>query len=87
MRPQDTVIEAEPGEIDQVLRRWSGALVVCNEVSPVVDQLAGAWVRLGEDGEVATSSAAEVDATSRRAGLDAVLGAVEAAGSRLAHLG
>ena len=50
MRPLDTVASVDPGEIEQALRRWRGALVVCSEVSPVVDELAGAWVRLGEDG-------------------------------------
>jgi len=86
MRPLDTVANVEPGEIEQALRRWRGALVVCSEVSPVVDELAGAWVRLGEDGEVAVSSAAGVQAMARRVGLDAVLEAVDAAGMRLAHL-
>jgi hypothetical protein len=85
-RPHDTVANVDPGEIEQVLRRWRGALVVCSEVSPVVDELAGVWVRLGEDGEVAVSNAADVEATSRRVGLDAVLDAVDAAGIRLAHL-
>ena len=86
MRPLDTVTNVEPGEIEQALRRWRGALVVCSELSPVVVELAGAWVRLGEDGEVIVSSAAEVEAKSHRVGLDAVLGAVDAAGICLAHL-
>jgi hypothetical protein len=86
MRPRDTVTNVEPGEIEQALRRWRGALVVCSVVSPVVDELAGAWVRLGEDGEVAASSAAGVEAMARRVGLDAVLDAVDAAGNHLAHL-
>jgi hypothetical protein len=85
-RPLDTVASVDPDEIEQVLRRWRGALVVCSEVSPVVDELAGAWVRLGEDGEVAVSSAAEVEAMAHRVGLDAVLDAVDAAGIHLAHL-
>jgi hypothetical protein len=52
-------------------------------VSAPVDRLAGAWLRLDEDGEIVVSSRAEVEAMSRRSGLDAVLDAVDAA---LAHL-
>ncbi len=85
-RPRDIVANVEPAEIEQALRRWRGALVVCSDVSPVVDELAGAWVRLGEDGEVAVSDADDVEAMVYRVGLDAVLGAVDAAGNRLAHL-
>jgi hypothetical protein len=86
MRPLDTVTNVEPGEIEPALRRWPGAVVVCSAVSPAVVELAGAWVRLGDDGEVAVSSAADVEAMARRVGLDAVLDAVDAAGIRLAHL-
>jgi hypothetical protein len=86
MRPRDAVSIVEPGEIERALRQWPGAVVVCSEVSPVVVELAGAFVRLGEDGEVAVSSAADVQAMARRIGLDAVLDAVDAAGIHLAHL-
>jgi hypothetical protein len=85
-RPGDGVISVDPDQIEQALRRWPGALVVCSEVSTVVDQLAGAWVQLGEDGEVAVSSEPEVEAMAHRVGLDAVLDAVDAAWNRLAHL-
>jgi|SRR5438093_1226800 len=85
-RPCDSVISVDPGQIEHALRQWPGALVVCSEVSTVVDQLAGAWVRLGDDGEVAVSSAAEAEVIAHRVGLDAVLDAVDAAGTRLAHL-
>jgi hypothetical protein len=85
-RPVDVVASVDPSQIEQALRRWRGALVVCSEVSPAVEELAGAWVRLGEDGEVAVSSAAEVEAMARRVGLDALLDAVDAAVMGLAHL-
>jgi hypothetical protein len=85
-RPGDTVANVDPGEIEQALRQWPGALVVCSEVSPIIDELAGGWVRLGEDGEVVVSSAAEVEAMVPPVGLDALLDAVDAAGIRLAHL-
>jgi hypothetical protein len=77
----------DPGEIERALRQWPGAVVVCSEVSPVVVELAGAWIRLGDDGEVAVSSAADVEAMARRrVGLDAVLDAVDAAGIGLAQV-
>lgn len=82
-RPRDAVMSVDPGQIEQALQRWPGALVLCNRVSAAVDQLAGAWVRLAEDGEVVVSSPAEVEAMARRSGLGAVLDAVDAA---LAHL-
>ena len=82
-RPRDTVISVDPEQIEQALRRWPGTLVVCSRVSAAVNSLAGAWVRLDEDGEVVVSSAAEVEAMARRSGLDAVLDAVDSA---LAHL-
>ena len=85
-RPCDSVISVDPGQIEHALRQWPGALVVCSEVSTVVDQLAGAWVRLGAHGEVEISSEAGVEAVAQRGGLDAVLDAVDAAGTRLAHL-
>jgi hypothetical protein len=86
MRPGDAVSNVEPGEVEHALRQSPGALVVCSEVSTAVVELAGAWVRLGEDGEVAVSSAADVEAMVCRVGLDAVLDAVDAAGIGLAHL-
>jgi hypothetical protein len=85
-RPRDSVMSVDPGQIEPALRQWPGALVVCSEVTTVVEQLAGAWVRLGEDGEVALSHGAEVEAMAHRSGLDAVLDAIDAAGIRLAHL-
>jgi hypothetical protein len=85
-RPGDGVISVDPEHVEEALRRWPGALVVCSEVSTVVDELAGAWVRLGEDGEVAVLSEPEVGAMPHRVGLDAVLDAVDTAGIRLAHL-
>jgi hypothetical protein len=81
--PDDQVTIAEPSEIDPVLRRRLGALVICTEVPPVVSELAGAWVQLDADGGVAVSSFAEVQAMVRRDGLDAVLDAVDAAGESL----
>jgi hypothetical protein len=84
--PLDTVANVEPGQIEEVLRRWPGALVVCSEVTPVVEEMAGGWVRLGEDGEVAVSREAEVEEMAHRVGLNAVLGAIDGAGIRLAHL-
>jgi hypothetical protein len=86
MRPRDAVVSVEPGDVEHALHQLPGALVVCSEVSTAVVELAGAWVRLGEDGEVAVSSAADVEAMAHRVGLDAVLDAVEAAGIGLAQL-
>ena len=85
-RPRDGVMNVDPRQLEQVLRRSPGALVVCSEVSPAVQRLAGAWVRLGAHGEVEISTAAGVEAVARQGGLDAVLDAVDAAGTRLAHL-
>src|SRR5438045_8332518 len=79
--PQDTVATSEPGQIEQALRQWPEALVVCSEVTPAVEKLAGAWVRLGDDGEVAVSGGAEVVAMGRRVGLEAVLDAIDEAGT------
>jgi hypothetical protein len=85
-RPRDGVISVDPGQIEEALRQWPGALVVCSEVTTVVEKLAGAWVRLGQDGEVSVSGGAEVEVMAHRVGLDAVLDAIDAAGIRLAHL-
>jgi hypothetical protein len=86
MRPRDAVSSVEPGDVEHALRQSPGALVVCSEVSTAVVELAGAWVRLGEDGEVAVSSGADVETMAHRVGLDAVLDAVDAAGIGLAQL-
>lgn len=85
-RPRDSVISVDPGQIEHALGKWPGALVVCSEVTTVVEQLAGAWVRLSDDGEVAVSGGDEVEVMAHRVGLDAVLDAIDAAGIRLAHL-
>jgi hypothetical protein len=84
--PRDEVTVAEPAEIDQLLRRWIGALVICTKVQPIVTELAGAWVQLGVDGDVAVASFPEVQAMTERDGLDAVLDAIEAAGLFLAQV-
>jgi hypothetical protein len=77
------VTVVEPSQIDLSLRRRLGALVICTEVPPVVSELAGAWVRLDEDGGIAVSSFREGEAMARRDGLEAVLDAVDAAGESL----
>jgi hypothetical protein len=84
--PTAHVVTAEPSEVDQLLRRRLGALVICTQVSTSITELAGAWVKLGVDGGVAVSSLPEVQAMANREGLDAVVDAVEAAGLFLAHV-
>ncbi|MDX6548352.1 MAG: hypothetical protein QOG33_1902 [Gaiellales bacterium] len=81
--PRDEVNAAEPSEIDELLRRRPGALVICTEVSEIVSELAGAWVRLDAEGGVAVSSFLDGQAMARRDGLGAVLDAVDAAGESL----
>jgi hypothetical protein len=81
--PGDQVTVAEPSQIDVVLRRRRGALVICTEVPPGVSELAGAWVRLGADGGGVVSNIADAQAMARRDGLDAVLDAIDAAGESL----
>jgi hypothetical protein len=85
-RPQDSVVPVDPLEVDEALKRRRGALVVCSDVSPAVEQHAGAWVRLGENGEVEISRPDVEAAAVQPNGLAAVLEAVNAAGTGLAHL-
>jgi hypothetical protein len=84
--PQGIVVSVDPKQLERTLRRWPGALVVCSEVTPAVSELAGAWLQLAGNGEVAASSAADTQAIAYRVGLDGVLDAVKTAETHLAHL-
>jgi hypothetical protein len=84
--PQGIVVNVDPKQLEQTLRRWPSALVICSEVTPAVSELAGAWLQLAGNGEVAASSAAGTEAIAYRVGLAAVLDAVKTAEMHLAHL-
>lgn len=84
--PGISVTTADPAELDEVPETVDGALVLCNEVSGRVAELAAGWIRLAPDGAVQVSSTAEAEAMSRPSGLDAVVGAVDALRTALAQV-
>jgi hypothetical protein len=85
--PGITVITVDPSEIDARPETAAGALVLCNEVSGHVAELAAGWIRLAPDGAVDVSSTADVEAMSGPSGLDAVVRAVDAVCTALAQVG
>jgi hypothetical protein len=85
-RPGDVVTAATPDELDGLLRRWSGSLVVCSEVLPVVAELAGGWVRLGAGERLEVSGVPEIEATAHRVGLEALVDAVDAVAKSVAQV-
>jgi hypothetical protein len=85
-RPGDLVMAATPDELDALLRRWSGSLVVCSEVFPIVAELAGGWVRLGAGDRLEVSGVPQVEAMAHRVGLEALVDAVDAVAKSVAQL-
>jgi hypothetical protein len=81
-RPGDRIVAADPGALPPL----DGALVVCSQVTPEVDALAGGWVLLRPDGSVAASSPPDVEAMAFRPGLGSVLDTVAAVATALAQL-
>jgi hypothetical protein len=85
--PGISVIPADPAEIDATPETVAGALVLCNEVSGRVAEVAAGWIRLAPDGAVEVSSAADVQAIAGQSGLDAVVRSVDAVRTALAQVG
>jgi hypothetical protein len=85
-RPGDVVTAAPPDQIEAMLRRWPGSLVVCSEVLPIVAELAGGWVRLGAGERLEVSGVPEVEAMAQRAGLEALVDAVDAVAKSVAQV-
>ena len=84
--PDSNVIAADPAEIGRMPETVAGALVLCNEVTGRVSELAAGWIRLAPDGAVEVSSVADVKAMSRQSGLDAVVRAVDSVCVALAQV-
>jgi hypothetical protein len=85
--PGISVITADPAEIHEMPETVEGALVLCNEVSSRVAEVAAGWIRLAPDGAVEVSSMADPEAMSRPSGLDSVVRAVDAVRTALAQVG
>jgi hypothetical protein len=85
--PGSSVIAADPAEIHAMPETVAGALVVCNDVSGRVSELAAGWIRLTSEGAVELSSVTDVEAAARPNGLDAVVRAVDSVYTALAQVG
>jgi hypothetical protein len=64
----------------------AGALVLGNEITGRVTELAAAWIRLTPEGDVHASSVAEVEAMEMSSGLEAVVRTVDSAYTALAQV-
>jgi hypothetical protein len=85
-RPQDDVVSAAPAELADMGPGLAGALVLCNEITPEIAELAGGWVRLTEGGGVELSPAPDVEAMAQPRPLELLILAVEHVSSALAQV-
>jgi hypothetical protein len=84
--PGSHVVAADPAEIHRMPDAVAGALVLGNEITGRVSELAAGWIRITPEGAVHASSVADVQATGMPNGLDAVVRAVDSAYTALAQV-
>jgi len=84
--PGSHVVAADPSDIHRMPEAVAGALVLGNEITGCISELAAGWIQLTPEGAMLTSSVPDVEAMAMPSGLDAVVRAVDSVCTALAQV-